>query len=406
MMAEPSIAVLPFKAPGDRAEDGGADADFAGEITTRLLRVPRGYKIALKPATTHKVGMAAGRELGVRYVVTGSVRREGEAAHLNVQLLETDTGRPLWAQPFTYRAGEPGARRRVTVQIARLVSERLTEAESRRPLPAEPKAEHYAIMGRALWGGERDSKVILAAMALFEKGLTIDPNSVPALQGYARARISAVAGGHAPEEQRRLWLEEARQAIDRVLARHRRNYGAYRLRGSLYRALGEWEKAAKAFEQALAINADYAEVHAELGRVMIELGMAEKAVERIDEAIRLSPTDWAALSWWQLWAGLAMLHGGHYESALDRLLQAEQANAANEDLPPWLALAYAGVGRQDKAHALMREYLRRKPGFTVVGWRREHWSDNAAVAAQRERIAVMLRDLGVPDDDVISGAVR
>jgi DNA-binding winged helix-turn-helix (wHTH) protein/TolB-like protein/thioredoxin-like negative regulator of GroEL len=401
MMAEPSIAVLPFNGPGSSAGEG---ADLASEIATQLLRVPRGFRILVKPATAHKDRvarpMAAGRALGVRYVVTGGVRREGEVAHINVQLIEAETGRSLWAQPFAYRPEQPGARGRVNVHIARLVTERLTETESTRPLPAEPKADHYAIMGRALWAGERDGKLILAAMELFKKGLEFDPNSIPALQGYARAKISAVAGGHAPEEQRQLWLKEAREAIDRVIARHRRSYGAYRLRGSLHRALGEWEKSAKAFEQALEINADFAEAHAELGRVMIELGSVEKAIERIDEAIRLSPTNSAALSWWQLWAGLAMLHAANYESALDRLLRAEQANPANEDLPPWLALAYAGVGRRDKARALMGVYLRTKPDFTLAGWKRDHWNDNTVVAAQRERMAGMLRELGVPDGEV------
>jgi DNA-binding winged helix-turn-helix (wHTH) protein/tetratricopeptide (TPR) repeat protein len=410
MMAEPTIAVLPFSGQGSGAGGGGADADLAKEITTRLLRVPRGYRIALRPATAHAERpaepMVAGRQLDARYIVTGAMRREGDITHLNVQLIEAETGRPLWAQPFAYRPGEPGARSRVTVQIARLVTERLTETESRRPLPADAKADHYAIMGRALWAGERDGRMILAAMALFKKGVETDPNSVPALQGYARAKISAVVGGHAPEEQRPLWLKEAREAIDRVIAQHRRNYGAYRLRGSLHRALGEWEKAAKALEQALEINADYAEAHAELGRVMIELGLAGKAVERIDEAIRLSPTDFAALSWWQLWAGLAMLHAGNYEAALDRLLRAEQANPANEDLPPWLALAYAGGGRHDKAQAVMEVYLRRKPDFTVAGWKRDHASDNAAVTAQRDRIARMLRDLGVPEGEVRTGSVQ
>ena len=72
------------------------------------------------------------------------------------------------------------------------MTERLVATESKRPLPAEPKADHYAIMGRALWAGERDAKITLEAMTLFKKGLDLDPNSVPALQGYARAKISAV----------------------------------------------------------------------------------------------------------------------------------------------------------------------------------------------------------------------
>jgi TolB-like protein len=410
MMTVPSIAVLPFKRARDAGGLTGGHAELADEISTQLLRVPRGFEIFVKSASAYRdklaEPMAAGRELGVRYLVVGGVRAGHDVTHLNVQLFEAETGRQLWAQPLEYRPDEPGARNRTAMRIARLVTERVTATESSRPLPAEPRAAHYAIMGRALWAGERNGKTILATAVLFKKALNLDPNSVPALQGYARAKISAVLGGHVPPSQRLQWLDDAEKAIDSVIRQRRRSYGAYRLRGSLYRARGEWEKAVEAFKRALEINSDYAEAYGELGRVKIELGQAENALKDINNAIALSPTDSAALSGWHLWAGQAAIHLGKYEMGLNRLLDAEQADTANEAVPPWLALAYASLGQQEKARGVMAGYLRKMPGFTVAGWRRDNRSGNAAVDAQRERMARMLGELGVPEGEVRTGATR
>jgi DNA-binding winged helix-turn-helix (wHTH) protein/TolB-like protein len=401
MMAAPSIAVLPFtNAPTGSSKSGG-EGTLPHEIATQLLRVPRGFKIVVRSAAAYKDKnpdpKIAGRELDVRYIVVGAMRRDGDAVHASLQLIETETGRQLWAEPFDYHAGEADAQNRTAMRIARLLTERVLAAESKRPLPAKPEADHYAILGRAVWSGERDAQVTLKAMALFKKGLDLNPNSIPALQGYARARISAVLSRWAPEDQRLVWLDDAERAIDRVIAQNRKSYGAYRLRGSLFRARGEWEQAIKAFERALDFNSDYAEARAELGRVKLELGLPREAIADIDKAIALSPTDLAALSGWHFWAGQAALHAGDYKAALDRLLQAQQANQADDNILPWLAVAYAGLAQEGKARALMAEYLRKTPGFTLAAWSQDNPRDHPAVGPQRDRIASTMKRLGVPE---------
>jgi TolB-like protein len=399
-MAVPSIAVLPFKRLGDDMGEGSAPGALADEISTQLLRVPRGFKIWVTPPAAHEDTAEdpkpADRAKGIRYLVQGTIRREGDSVHVNVRLVESESGRQLWAEPLDYAVGEPGAQNRVAARIARLVTERLLQAEAHRPLPAEPKADHYAILGRALWAGERDAKLAMEAMALFEKGLERDANSVPALQGYARAKITAVLGGWAPPDQRTLWLGQAEAAIDRIIAQRRRSYGAYRLRGSLFRARGDWEQAMKALERALDLNSDYAEAQAELGRIKIEVGLAREAITHIERAIALSPTDSAALAGWCLWAGEAAVHLGDYKPAVDWLERARQANRADTNPVPWQAVAYAGLGREEKARAEMAEYRRKTPGFTVASWNEDHPRHNPVVAEQRERIEAILRRLEVP----------
>src|SRR5262245_10665556 len=232
MMAVPSIVVLPFTSAHNGSSESGGERTLPHEIATQLRRVPRGFKIVIRSAAAYQDknldSKIVGRDLEVRYIVHGAMRRDGDAVHVNLQLIESESGRQLWAEPFDYQAGEADAQNRTAARIARLLTERLLAIESKRPLPAKPEADHYAILGRAVWSSERDAQVTLKAMALFKKGLDLNPNSVPALQGYARAKISAVLSRWAPEDERSLWLDEAEAAIDRVIAQERRSYGAYR----------------------------------------------------------------------------------------------------------------------------------------------------------------------------------
>ena len=404
MIAVPSLVVLPFTNAGNGGGEGGGERTLAQEVATQLLRVPRGFKITIRSPAAYKDKhldfKIVGRELGVRYIVLGAMRRDGDAVSVNVQLIEAETSRQLWAQPFEFEPREPGAQNRTAARIARLVTERLLATESKRPLPATPEADHFAILGRAVWSGERDAKVTLEAMALFKKGLELNPNSIPALQGYARAKISAVLSRWAPEDQRSRWLDDAEAAIDRVIAQERRSYGAYRLRGSLFRARGNWEQAIKAFERALDLNSDYAEARAELGRIKIELGLVQEAIADIDKAIALSPTDSAALSEWHFWAGQAALHAGDHKTALQRLLEAQQANHADHNLLPWLAVAYAGQEQEGRARELIAEYLDETPGFTLSTWHQDNPRDHPVVGPQRDRIAATMKRLGVPEGKV------
>ena len=101
----------------------------------------------------------------------------------------------------------------------------------------------------------------------------------------------------------------------------------------------------KALERALDLNSDYAEAQAELGRIKIEVGLAREAIVHIERAIALSPTDSAALASWCLWAGQAAVHIGDYRAAVDWLERARQANRADANPVPWLAVALQHLGK-------------------------------------------------------------
>jgi DNA-binding winged helix-turn-helix (wHTH) protein/TolB-like protein/Flp pilus assembly protein TadD len=399
MMDVPSLAVLPFHKPGRQLDQDNAAGALADEVAAELLRVPRGFKLWVASSTADQDRTLdprrAGRALGVRYVVLGSIRREGDILFANVQLVDVASGRQLWAQPFDYAPREAWAQNRVAARIARLLTDRLLATESGRPLPANPTADHHAILGRALLSGRGNAKVNNEAMALFEKGLVLDATSVPALQGYARTKIFAVLNGWVARDERPAWLDQGEAAIDSVITQEPRNFGAYRLRGSLFRARSKPDQAVRAFERAVELNPNYASAHAELGRTKIEIGQAGETIVHVETAIGLSPTD-PSLHVWCFWAGQAALHTGDNKAAVYWLERAREADPTYRNPVPWLAVAYAGLGEENKGRALMAEYLTAEPSFAVSGWNRSHPRHNPVVAEQRARIETWLRELGAP----------
>jgi adenylate cyclase len=132
-----------------------------------------------------------------------------------------------------------------------------------------------------------------------------------------------------------------------------------------------------------------------LGRTKIEIGQAGETIVHVETAIGLSPTD-PSLHVWCFWAGQAALHTGDNKAAVYWLERAREADPTYRNPVPWLAVAYAGLGEENKGRALMAEYLTAEPSFAVSGWNRSHPRHNPVVAEQRARIETWLRELGAP----------
>ena len=190
----------------------------------------------------------------------------------------------------------------IATQIAQLISIQLLVAESHRPLSSAPSAEDYALLGRARLLGERGAKANREANVLFEMGLALNLNSIPALLGVSRTNIDDVLNGWVPMEQRSALLERAEAMIQRVIELAPRSREGHLQRGVLARARNEIDQAITAFAHLLELSPHYPHAHGELGRALIELGRAEDAIAHIRHAIRLSPTD-SGLYIWCLWAG-------------------------------------------------------------------------------------------------------
>jgi tetratricopeptide (TPR) repeat protein len=346
-----------------------------------------------------------GRRLGVRYLVTGTVRREGEVRQVNVQLIEAESGRAVWAELFDHPLGEPGADRRTAETIARAVAAEVLRAESRLPLPAHPEAGHFVILGRSLMAERGGREANRRALAFFDQARALDPNLIPALLGYGRTRVNIALNGWVSADEAKRVLDEAEPAIVHATEIGSRDAGVQVLRGAYLRARGRDEDAIAAFTRAIELLPSYALAHAELGRTKIEVGLASEAAAEIEEAIRLSPNDPYA-SIWYFWAGMAEAHAGHYRNAIKWLLGARNESRVHSNAAAWLAVAHGGLEEWDAARMYFKQHLNAAPTFSLARWNRMFPSRNPVVAGQRARIVAILCRLGTPGCTVTTSTTQ
>jgi DNA-binding winged helix-turn-helix (wHTH) protein/cytochrome c-type biogenesis protein CcmH/NrfG len=257
-------------------------------------------------------------------------------------------------------------------------------------------ASHHAILGQAVLTGPRSANSIREALGHFGKALSIDPNWVPALVGYASVLVIEVGGDWVPPDQRPARLEQAQAAVQRALRLQPSSYRAHQLKGVLLRMRGNPEASVAAFERALELNPAAPWTHAEYARAKIDLGRAVDAIADIETALRLNPSE-AAIHVWYCWAGMAALHAGRHEDAVRWLLKALEARPTYPHPVPLLAAAYVETGREAEARSLIAQHLARTRDLTILSVRRDYPAQNPAVATQRERIAQVLQNLGVPE---------
>lgn len=396
MMAVPSLAVLPFEPVGHDEGERHEARVLANELTTEISRHNWGSMLSLKfTAGYHGHAMdrkIIGRETGARYLFAGSLQRTGAHYSGNAALIEAETGRQLWVRPFRYDT--PQERRYTVARLASSVAGNIVTTENQRPLPARLEAGHYTLRAFVLLSNQRSAANTKAAQTLLDKALELDRNWAPAWVAYSWARVNEFYGKDSES------LSRAEQAIAHAIKLQPANSAAYERRAHLLRVRGDSHGAIAASEHALTLNPNLPQAHAELGRNKIDAGLAHEAIAHIDEAIRLAPAHNSVYLWWW-WAGQAALHMGDYNGAVRWLEKARQGNPANTGPVPWLAIAYAGAGRENEGRTLLADYAAKTPGFTVSDWIARHSRRNAVATAQFAPIAETMRRL-----DVVEGSVQ
>jgi DNA-binding winged helix-turn-helix (wHTH) protein/TolB-like protein/Flp pilus assembly protein TadD len=401
MMAAPTVAVLPFVMPGSDDGQRSLAASVEAEIRSELARAYRGFDLIIRSAPEGRE-LALGSknafaDLVARYLVTGTTWADTMGQRASIQLIETDTKRQIWSESFDFHYGQKVAFNRTAARIARLVIIEIQAAESQLPLPATPEAGHYALLGWAAYDTERGRNTTFEAQSLFQKALALDVNSVPGLLGLASTKLLQIHNGWISAQQRPSALIEASDLIERLVKLDPRNAAGHQLRASLSRALGDTDKAIASLEYALLLNPNYFGVHAELARIKIDVGQARESFAHIEDALQLIPPE-SKVHYIYFFAGMAALHVGDDDSAVQWLLKARQANPAFEIASLWLAAAYLGVGEENAARASLANFLREHPNFTIAGSKRFTPVRNPTAAKQRERILDAWRRLGVPED--------
>ena len=279
-----------------------------------------------------------GRELGVRYVLEGSVQRSRDQLRVNTQLIDAETDTHLWAERFDRATGDLLAlQNEITTRIARALRVELVRAEAARPTE-QPDALDYVLRGRALAVGKRPSREVYAErIEMFERALMIDPRSVAAQSWLAVTLASRVLDqlSESPTSD----IARAEKLIEQALATSPRSANVHFAKGQLLRAQGRCDEAIPEYETAIAIIPNVGTIAA-LGECKFYTGSIEDMIPLQERAIRLSPRD-PFIGNWYLRIGVAHLLQSRTEEAIPWFEKARSANPGRAPPHAYLASAYA-----------------------------------------------------------------
>jgi class 3 adenylate cyclase/TolB-like protein/cytochrome c-type biogenesis protein CcmH/NrfG len=401
-----SIVVLPFEnLSGDSDQEYFADG-ITDDLTTDLSHIPGSFVIARDTAFTYKgkpaEAKAIGRELGVRYVLEGSVRRVGETIEINAQLISTETGAHVWADRFEGARSNLGKLQfEVVARLANSLGEELVKAEvlrAKRERSSDPDATDLAMRGSAIvWNFNSANKTTWNdAIAMFERALALDPKNVSAMTGLATALFARPYAGWSEDPQGD--IARADKTADAALAIRPDDSEAHFIKALLFEHKSQWGPAIAEAETAIADDPNNARAIAMASYYRMFLGHAEDGVVGQETALRLSPHDPMAPIW-QVHLCYLYNHLAQWERSIEWCEKAlannvkERAGALSE-----LATAYAWAGHEEEAKKAVAELRKIDPSFTMQTVARQRFSDDPTFNAQGARIVEGLRKAGLPEE--------
>ena len=370
-----SIVVLPFaNLSGDPAQDYLADA-LTDELTTSLSRIRNTFVIARNTAFTFKGkpvdAKAIGKDLGVRYVLEGSVQPSGAQMRVNAQLIDAGSGAHLWAEQFdTPRVDLLQTQDEIVAHLARAMDLQLTEAEAtrlKRTQAANPSAEDLALQCAAgVRKGGYIGKEADAAYSLCEQALAIDPNNDRALGWLSAKYYLAVGMGISADPKAD--LKRADELASQAIALNP-NLDLHHLeKGMILLNQARYDESIAENERALVLNPANVDAYACTGWDYLYRGQFEKSLEYFDKAIRLSPHDPAIGVWFDSKSG-AYFGLKQYDQAIEWARRAIVIDPSfSSDLIAPLALA----GYEAEAREALQRYLALPSSVqprTIAAWK-------------------------------------
>ncbi|MBV8616842.1 MAG: winged helix-turn-helix domain-containing protein [Acetobacteraceae bacterium] len=346
-----SIVVLPFVSLGDDQEQQYFADGVTEDLTTDLSRLADMAVISRNTAFTYRNRTAdtklIGRELGVRYVLGGSVQRSGHQVRASAQLADTVTDTLLWADRLVSDSDNLLAlQNELTSRIAIALNVELVGAEVARPV-LQPDALDYVLRARALYLGKVPTRRNYAEqIALYERALALDPGSAKVqsfLAWQLAARVLDQMTDTASSD-----IVRAETLADRAMETLPRTALAYYAKAQVLRVQQRFEEAGAAYETVLTLNRNWVHAIAALGHCKFMTGSIGEVIPAQERAIRLSPRD-PKIWLYYYWIGQAHLLQSRVDEAT---LWFERARSANPEHPlphAYLASSYALNGENARA---------------------------------------------------------
>jgi adenylate cyclase len=393
---KPSIAVLPFtNMSGDPEQEYFADG-IVEDIITELSREPDIFVIARNSSFAYK-GQSpdirqVGRELGVRYVLEGSVRKAGNRIRLNAQLIEAETNHHIWAERYDCALeGVFELQDELTSTITNTLLQKVRDTGIERALrQATRDLDAYDYVLRAFGTFLRlDQAHAIEAIRLVEAALAIDPDYARAHTLVAWVHLYSVMSAWVDDTEKA--LELGYQAAIKGVAADGEDYWGYTALGFAELFMHRPDRALAAVDRAVALNPNNADAHTVRGAVLNFLGRPEEGLAELELAMRHNPH---YPDWYLTPIGRAYYLLGRYDEGipyLERLV-----NVSPEFISPRaiLAASYMAAERTEDARAQVAALLQLKPSLTSIQFR------SMAPFSKEEDLDCylgLLRQAGLPD---------
>ena len=364
---KPSVAVLPFVNIGGELEQEYFSDGITEEIITTLSKIPELFVIARNSAFAYKGRpvkvQQVGEELGVRYVLEGSVRKAGDRVRITAQLVDAATGGHLWSERYDRDLKDIFALQdEITMKILTALRVKLTEGEQARLY--DRGAENLdsflkVLQGRAyFYRFNKGSN--LQARQMFEETIALDPKNAAAYMMLGWTHLIEVWFGWTKSPGKS--MERAVELAQKALALNDTLDTTHSLLGNVYLVKRQYEKAIAEAERAVVLNPNGADAHAHLGMILHYAGRPEEAITLLNKATRLNPLP---PNWYLFSLGHAYRLTGQYEEAIAVYKRALHRNPDDMLAHTGLAATYSLLEREEEAHAEAAEVLRINPKFSL-----------------------------------------
>jgi adenylate cyclase len=363
---KPSIAVLPFvNMSGDPKQEYFSDG-ITEEIITALSKTPKLFVIARTSSFKYKgkeVDLrAVGRELGVRYVLEGSVRKAGDEVRITAQLIEAKTNHHLWAESYDRKLRDVFAvQDEITKEIITSLQVKLTEGEQARVWARGTDNLQAYLKNLEGWHhaslhNKEDNAI---ARRLAEEAIALDPEYPLA---YALLSLTHRLDPYfKTTKSPKLSFAKARELSEKAISLDPSNPICYGTLTAAYRYTAELEKAIDAGEKAITLGPSLASAHYALGTALRWGGRADESIPILKKAIRLDPLGTRA--YWNL--GFSYLVTRQCKEAIEVCRIATQANPKDLLANIGLVCGYILCGQEEEARAAARQVLKINPKFTA-----------------------------------------
>jgi adenylate cyclase len=400
LSGKPSIAVLPFvNLDNDPQQDYFSDG-ITGDIITELSRFSDLFVIARSSAFQYK-GKAidvrqVGRELGVRYVLEGSIRRDDKRIRITAELIDATNGAHRWAERYDRELKDAFAVQDEVVRgLVSVLQVRVVEAEAERALlkpPAAWEAYDYYLRGAEAWAtgfAQRPMTSFYEARRCLERSIAIDPEYARAYAMLARSYTYTYLEPRNEEYLNPSALRRADELAKTAVQLDASLPQAHTMLGAALMYKRRHEESIAEFEQAFALNPNFSD-HA-FGLCLVFAGQPERAIEVMQASMRLEPFRNAVRL---AYMGNAYYMLGRYEEAVTPLRESARRMPDLRITQLWLAATYAQLDRLGEARAAADEVRRIEPDFAI-----ERWKLTAVYKRPEdsERLFDGIRKAGLPD---------